>query len=223
MAQWVKNLSAIQESQEIQVWSLGWEDLKEEMATHSSILAWIIPWTEEPGRLQSMGSQELDMTEQINTQISFTIAKVKMDILFFSISQLLCLKLDAFSLSLPILPLKSPSVDEQCHSCPSLGIDVREASTISSNTETTGINQECPGYARMWGHLSQRVSTRQGLEWNLIHKHPTAAYAGFVLLLLCDCWNPRLRFLVSLKAATLSGLILCFNRLDSLDLCFWIL
>ena len=37
--------------------SLGWEDpLEEEMATHSSILAWTIPWTEEPGRLQSMGS-----------------------------------------------------------------------------------------------------------------------------------------------------------------------
>ena len=41
----------------------GWEDpLEKEMATHSSILAWIIPWTEEPGRLQSTGSQELDMT-----------------------------------------------------------------------------------------------------------------------------------------------------------------
>ena len=39
--------------------SLGWEDpLEEEMATHSSILAWRIPWTEEPGGLQSMGSQK---------------------------------------------------------------------------------------------------------------------------------------------------------------------
>ena len=44
--------------QEIQVRSLGQEDpLEEGMATHSSILAWRIPWTEEPGRLQSMGSQ----------------------------------------------------------------------------------------------------------------------------------------------------------------------
>ena len=42
---------------------LGREDpLEKEMATHSSILAWSIPWTEEPARLQSMGSQELDMT-----------------------------------------------------------------------------------------------------------------------------------------------------------------
>ena len=46
------------------VQSLGQEDLLEkEMATHSSILAWKIPWTEEPGELQSMGSQESDMTE----------------------------------------------------------------------------------------------------------------------------------------------------------------
>ena len=37
------------------------------MATHSSILAWRIPWTEEPGKLQSMGSQELDMAEQLST------------------------------------------------------------------------------------------------------------------------------------------------------------
>ena len=45
--------------QETQVQSLGWEDLLEkEMATHSSILAWEIPRTEEPGRLQSMGSQK---------------------------------------------------------------------------------------------------------------------------------------------------------------------
>ena len=42
------------------VQSLGWEDfLEEEMATHSSILAWRIPWTEEPGGLQSMGSQRV--------------------------------------------------------------------------------------------------------------------------------------------------------------------
>ena len=48
----------MQEMQEMQVQSLGGEDpLEEEMATHSSILAWKIPWTEESGELQSMGSQ----------------------------------------------------------------------------------------------------------------------------------------------------------------------
>ena len=53
----VKNLPA---SQEMQVQSLGWEDpLEKEMATHSSILAWEIPWTEEPGGLQFMGLQRV--------------------------------------------------------------------------------------------------------------------------------------------------------------------
>ena len=53
----VKNLP-IQETEEMQVPSLGQEDpLEEGMATNSSILAWRIPWTEEPGELQSMGSQ----------------------------------------------------------------------------------------------------------------------------------------------------------------------
>ena len=60
VVQLVKNLPVVQETQ---VWFLGWEDsLEKEMATHSSILAWWIPWTEEPGRLLSMGSQESDMT-----------------------------------------------------------------------------------------------------------------------------------------------------------------
>ena len=49
--------------QETHLRSLGWEDpLEEEMATQSSILAWEIPWTEEPGGLQSMESQEWDTT-----------------------------------------------------------------------------------------------------------------------------------------------------------------
>ena len=60
MAQLVKNLPAMQETR---VQFLGQEDpMEKEMATHSNILAWRIPWTEEPGGLQSMGSQELDMT-----------------------------------------------------------------------------------------------------------------------------------------------------------------
>ena len=57
MAQTVKRLPAVQETW---VRSLGWEDpLEKEMATHSSILAWKIPWTEELGRLQSTGSQRV--------------------------------------------------------------------------------------------------------------------------------------------------------------------
>ena len=50
----------MKETQEMWVWSLDWEDpLEEEMATHSNILAWEIPWTEEPVRLQSTGSQRV--------------------------------------------------------------------------------------------------------------------------------------------------------------------
>ena len=60
----VKNLPAMQELQEMQVRSLGREDsLEEGMATHSSIFAWRIPWTEEPGGSQSIGSQRVDTTE----------------------------------------------------------------------------------------------------------------------------------------------------------------
>ena len=57
MAQMVKNLPAMQETW---VQSLGWADpLEKDMATHSSIFAWRIPCTEEPGRLQYMGSQRV--------------------------------------------------------------------------------------------------------------------------------------------------------------------
>ena len=61
MAQWVKNPPTMQETR---IPSLGREDpLEEEMATHSSVLAWRIPWTEEPGGLQSMECKESDMTD----------------------------------------------------------------------------------------------------------------------------------------------------------------
>ena len=60
VAQLIKNLTVMQETQ---VWLLSWEDpLGKERATHSSILAWEIPRTEEPGGLQSMGSKGLDMS-----------------------------------------------------------------------------------------------------------------------------------------------------------------
>ena len=56
VAQMVKNLPAMQETW---VRSLGWDLLEKGMATHSSILAWRIPWTEEPAGLQSVGSQRV--------------------------------------------------------------------------------------------------------------------------------------------------------------------
>ena len=64
VAQTVKNLPAVQETW---VWSLGQEDPMEEgMATHSSILAWRIPWTEEPGGLQSMGLPRVGQLRDIH-------------------------------------------------------------------------------------------------------------------------------------------------------------
>ena len=62
MAQTVKNLPARQKTQ---VQSLSWEDSpEEEMATHSSVPAWKTPWTEEPGRLQSMGYQGVRLSKE---------------------------------------------------------------------------------------------------------------------------------------------------------------
>ena len=67
VAQLVKDLPAAQETR---VWSLGWEDpLEKEMATHSSILAWKISWTEEPGGLQSMGLQSVRYNRATNTYL----------------------------------------------------------------------------------------------------------------------------------------------------------
>ena len=64
MVQRIKRLPAMRGTQ---VRSLGWEDpLEKEMATHSSILAWRIPWTEELGGLQSTGHKESDTTERLH-------------------------------------------------------------------------------------------------------------------------------------------------------------
>ena len=66
----VKNLPAVWETQ---IGSLGWEDpLEKGMATHSSILAWRMPWTEEPGRLQSMGLQRVGQDQVTNTLTSLS-------------------------------------------------------------------------------------------------------------------------------------------------------
>ena len=70
MAQTIKRLSTVRETQ---VRSLGREDpLEKEMAIHSSTIAWKIPWTEEPGRLQSMGSLESDSTERLHFHFSLS-------------------------------------------------------------------------------------------------------------------------------------------------------
>ena len=71
VAQTVKRLPTMQETQ---VQSLDWEDLLEkEMATHSSILAWKIPWTEEPGRYSPWGRKESDMTLRLHFHFNFSL------------------------------------------------------------------------------------------------------------------------------------------------------
>jgi len=71
----VKNLPAMQESW---VQFLGWEDpLEKEMATLSSILAWRIPWTEEPGLYSPWGCKELDMTELLTFSLSTTTCRAR--------------------------------------------------------------------------------------------------------------------------------------------------
>ena len=73
MAQTVKRLSTMQET-----WlrSLGWEDpLEKDMAIHSRTIAWKIPWTEEPGRLQPWGCKESDTTERLHFFTSHDIFK----------------------------------------------------------------------------------------------------------------------------------------------------
>ena len=73
VTQMVKNLPAMQETEEMWFQSLGWEDpLEKKMATHSSIFAWRIPWTEKPGGLQSMGLQRVT-----NTHLQFDSCRAR--------------------------------------------------------------------------------------------------------------------------------------------------
>ena len=78
MAQTVERLPPVQETQ---LQSLGWEDLlQKEMATHSNILAWKIPWTEEPGRLQSMGLQRVGIYMNISLLLFLSLGYVPIGI-----------------------------------------------------------------------------------------------------------------------------------------------
>ena len=74
---------------ETRVQSLGWEDaLEEGMAIHSSILAWRIPWTEEPGGLQSWGHKESDTAEQLTTRAHFRAKPGPLPLNLYSVQKL---------------------------------------------------------------------------------------------------------------------------------------
>ena len=101
VAQMVKNPPAMQKTQ---VWYLGWEDpLENRMATHSSILAWRSPWTKEPGRLWSMGSQRIREDWVTNTFTFFTFALL-MGLYFYLAWKMDWLPLQELNIKLPYEP-----------------------------------------------------------------------------------------------------------------------
>ena len=96
--------------QETWVWSLGWEDpLEKGMATHSSILAWRIPWTEEPGGLHSTGSQRVGHDWATSLSLSFTFEGLLILWLQVISTQSLCTQNDTYCTTKPeILPTVNP-------------------------------------------------------------------------------------------------------------------
>ena len=102
VAQMVKCLPEVQE---IRVWSPGWEDpLEKEMATHSSTLAWKSPWTEEPGRLQSMGLQRVG--HDWVTSLSLSLQAFLLDLLHSALELSSTFNFQILALrALPILAL----------------------------------------------------------------------------------------------------------------------
>ena len=125
IAQMVKNLPTMPETW---VQSLGWEDpLEKGMATHSSILAWRIPWTEEPGGLRSMGSWRVGYNWMTNT---FTFLYVFLSLSIFS----------TYSFFLPVCLSIHPSISKQPTSMGRIdfhkGIDLSPSLTLLCKAET---------------------------------------------------------------------------------------
>ena len=88
----VQRLKRLLATWETWVRSLGREEpLEKEMATHSSILAWRIPWTEELGGLQSTGRKELDTTERLHFPVHKSISLFRLSYVYFSYSMYVCI------------------------------------------------------------------------------------------------------------------------------------
>ena len=156
----IKNLPIMQETQESWVQSLGQEDpLQKGMVTHSSILSWRIPWREEPGELQSMGSQESDMTEHVhrtrNRSVQFSHSVVSDS-------------LQSHGLQHTRLPFPSPIARAYSNSHPS-----RQwcHPTISSSVvplPAAPLNLSQPQCLFQWVSSSHQVT--KGLEFQLQHQ-----------------------------------------------------
>ena len=105
--------------QETQVWSLGWEDpLEEGMATHCNILAWGIPWTEEPGVLQSVGLQSCTRLSTCSVRCAMALCLKKIHLLLLFSPSVASDSLQHHGLQHPRLPCPSSSPGVCWNSCP---------------------------------------------------------------------------------------------------------
>ena len=118
VAQTVKNLPAVRETW---VQSLGWEDpLEKEVSTHCSILSRKIPWTEEPGRLQSMESQSIRhnwMTNTFSAKLAWFLGEGPVQVLENCYNEQIIFKMNKLSFFLfflPIIPSVLPSLSYSC-------------------------------------------------------------------------------------------------------------
>ena len=145
-------------TQEMQVRSLGWEDpLEEGMATHSSILAWRIPWTEEPGRLQSVGSQRVghDVVTKQQKQVSTQFLKAKKGYLLAGLVSASCGK------SVARVPLREAASMAGVPSCIPRELSGEEAWRGGSSVERV-LHVE----GAQWGVCSMGMVLRgEGASW----------------------------------------------------------
>ena len=147
----IKNVPAMQETQ---VHSLGWEDpLEKEMATHSGILAWRIPWTEEPGGLQFPGSQRVGHGWVTN---SFTFKENRM--WWIEWRMLFCTEMCVWEcISDKWRVCKSGGSEEEFH------VDIqKEQAEGTASTKTLGWIVRFTAKRLAWGHLEQRR------EWSCV-------------------------------------------------------
>ena len=135
--------------QETGVWSQGWEDpLEKEMATHSSTLAWKIPWTEVPGRLQPMGSRRV--RHDWATSLSFSFLKSSKNsvtfccVLFFpKMNHLWCIIIQVVPININII--KSKNKQEQVNIlCPSKLINLRSSGSVVPWNYTAAVIIQLP-------------------------------------------------------------------------------
>ena len=175
VAQMVKRLPVIQESW---VWSLGWEDpLEKAMATHSSTLAWKIPWVEEPGGLQFMGSQRVGhdwATSHYLTALCFPSSPSKRGGLSprTQVPTSLCSHSHPWS-------FKSPSLQ----GCSSLPHPQHRSTVPCSKTWRPGElwNSE---YFSFSGPISRLFGTQQNSQWD---PASTLHADSFIFQQMCEC------------------------------------